>query len=167
MMLERLCRIGAILIAVLAVIDPAWVVARSAMPRVVVMSTGGASAADIEAVRNALAGEFDISEDASPDTALRVMVGRTVPQQPADGLTFVVTPEPGADAPEVRRVSVSDEISVNAVGRVVVDLALPVAQSSRDVAITLTADDVPVETITRTVAPGASTLSAELLMVPA
>ena len=137
------------------------------MPSVVVTSTDGASTAEIEAVRNALAGEFDINEDASPDTALRVMVGRTVPQQPSDGLTFVVAPPPDPDAPEIRRVSVSNEVSVNAIGRVVVDLALPVTQASRDVAISLTADDVPVETITRTVAPGASTLSAELLMVPA
>ena len=46
MMLERVCRVGAILIAVLAVIDPAWVVARSAMPSVVVTSTDGASTAE-------------------------------------------------------------------------------------------------------------------------
>jgi len=166
-MLERVCRISAILIAVLAVVDPAWVVARSARSRIVITQTTGATTGDLERVRNVIADSFEIESEASPATALRVVVGRTAPEQPAEGLTFVVVPESATDAPEIRYVTVADETSVNAIGRVTVDLALPESADARDVVLALTADDVPIDTQTRAVPPGTSKLSAELSFVPA
>ncbi len=167
MILERVCRIGAILIAVLAVVDPAWVVARSARSRVVITPTSGSSAGDIERVKDVLAGAFQIESGTSPTTAVRVVVGRTPPHELTDGLTFVVAPESATDAPEIRDVTVADETSVNAIGRVTVDLALPESTDTREVVLALMADDVPLDTQTRAVPPGTSTLSTELSFVPA
>jgi hypothetical protein len=167
MILERVCRIGAILIAVLAVVDPAWVMARSARPRVVITQTTGATMGDVERVRDVLGDAFEIERETSPTTAVRVVVGRTPPTQPADDLTFVVAPAPAVDAPEIRHVEVGDETSVDAIGRVTIDLALPGSADAREVVLALTADDVPLDTQTRTVPPGTSTLSAELSFVPA
>jgi hypothetical protein len=167
MILERACRIGAILIAVLAVVDPAWVAARSTQPRVVITQTAGSTAGDLARVTDVLAGAFEIEREASPATTVRVVVGRTPPYDLTDGLTFVVAPEAATDAPEIRRVVVGDETSVNAIGRVTVDLALPESNDARELGLVLAADEVPLDTQTRTVPAGTAVLSADLSFVPA
>lgn len=166
MILERMCRAAAILIAVAAVIDPQWVVAREAPVRVVVSRTAGATDADVERVRNVLPETFRVETAASPGTALQLVVGRTPPASPDEGPTFVVTPAAAENVAEIRSVTVSDESSLDAVGRVSVTVAVPALQRASTLTLSLLADGIPVESLTQPVGPEASSVVRELLFVP-
>lgn len=172
MTLERLCRGAAIVIAVLAVIDPTWVVARPAPLRVVVHQTDGATANDLARVTEVLTEAFTVETVASPDTAARVVVGRRTPDtDPADLPTFLVVPDAPEDAPDIRRVQVGDVIELNALSRVAVELAVPDGPAAtpaapRTMHVSLSADGVPVDVQEVAVAPGATTATATLLLVP-
>lgn len=165
-LLERMCRAGAILIAVAAVIDPPWVVAREAPVRVVLAKTGGATDVDIERVKRALSDTFQVEPSASPSTAVRVVVGRTPPSTPDDGLTLVVTPEPAANVAEIRAVTVADESQLDAVGRVSVTLAVPAQVAATSLTLSLLADGVPVDTVSEPVGPAAASIVKDLTFVP-
>jgi len=166
LLLERACRAAAILIAVVAVIDPQWVVAREAPLRVVLSTTAGATAADRERVRNALTDAFVVEPVPSPSTAIRLVVGRTPPSTPEDGLTFVVTPDAAGNVAEIRAVTVADESSLDAVGRVTVTIAVPAQAGATALVLSLLADGVPVETLTEPVGPNAASLVKDLSFVP-
>ncbi len=165
-MVERVCRITAILIAVLAVVDPAWVVARAVPTRVAIQTTSGASDADVVRVRGALADAFTIDADATPMTAARVVVGRDLPTEFGDGPTFIVVPDAAADAPEIHLVGVSDEVALNAVSRVSATIEVPASTAARSVNVTLVADGIPVDEQTRVVEPGTTAVTADLLYAP-
>ena len=166
MLLERVCRVAAIVIAVAAVIDPQWVVAREAPVRVVLSKTAGATDADVARVKNALSEIFQVESDASPATDIRVVVGRTPPTTPDDGLTFVVTPNAADNVAEIRAVTVADESSLEAVGRVAVTIAVPAQAGATALVLSLLADGVPVETVTESVGPAAGSLVRDLSFVP-
>lgn len=166
MIVERACRVVAIVIAILAVVDPAWIVARTAPARVVVSQADGASDADVARVKAVLSARFEMEPEASPATAARVMVGRHLPVHQPEGRTFVVTPDPPTDAPDIRDVRVGDEVFLNAIGRVSVRIAVPGSAASRAVAISLMADGIPVDGQEVAVPAGVSTASADLLFVP-
>lgn len=165
-LLERACRVLAIVIAVVAVIDPQWVVAREAPVRVVLSTTAGATADDVERVKNALTDAFQVEPAASPSTAIRLVVGRTPPATPEDGLTFVVTPEAADNVAEIRAVTVADESSLDAVGRVTVTIAVPGQAGTTPLVLSLLADGVPVETRTEAVGPAAGSVVRNLSFVP-
>lgn len=166
MILERVCRIVAILIAVAAVIDPQWVVAREAPVRVVLSKTAGATDADLERVKDALTDAFQVESEASPSTAIRLVVGRTPPAIPDDGLTFVVTPAAPDTVAEIRAVTVADESSLDAVSRVTVVVAVPAQTGATPLVLSLLADGVPLETITESVGPRAGSVVMDLLFIP-
>lgn len=166
MILERLCRAAAVLIAVAAVLDPGWVVARETPLRVVLSKTAGATDADVERVKRALSDAFQVESAASPSTAVRLVVGRTLPPALDDELTFVVTPPPAGDVAEVRAITVADESSLDAIGRVSVTIAVPALPRASTLTITLLADGVPVETITQPVGPEAASIVRDLSFVP-
>ncbi len=168
MMLERVCRVAAIVIAIVAVIDPVWVVARPAPPRVVVQRGAGATPADVARVTDALAPDVTIDAEASPATVARVVIGRHVPEDVRDGLTFVVIPEPSANAPEIRSLRLGDKVPLEALSRVTVDAVLPAGatSSAAKVHFTLAADDVPVDSQAVDIAAGATTATADLMFVP-
>lgn len=168
MMLERICRIAAIAVAVVAVIDPVWVVARPAPPRVLVLQGDGATAEDVARVTDALAQDVTIENEETPGTAARVVVGRHVPGTLTDALTFIVAPVPSTDAPEIRGLRVGDRVSLDALSRVTVEAAVPSAATSAPATIrfTLFADDVPVDSQELNIAAGATTATADLLFVP-
>jgi hypothetical protein len=165
MIVERVCRVAAILIAVLAVVDPVWVVARSAPPRVLVSLTDGATEVDRDRVIRALSDDFDVTAEPSPDIAIHVVVGRRVPVTASDDLSFVVAPAPSADAPEIREVRVADEVSLDAVSPVTVRLTVPEGHASQDVIVSLFADNVLVDT--RILVAETAATSVDLLFVPA
>jgi len=164
--LERGCRVAAILIAVLAVIDPAWVSARAVPARVVIEQTAGATAADVERVRGMLAEDFTVEPDATPLTAARVVVGRHVPADASNSPTFVVVPSSATDAPEIHGIEVSDVVALDAVSRVTATVALPPSTSAQTVVVRLLADGMPVDEQTRVVEPGTTVLTTELLYAP-
>lgn len=164
-LLERACRAAAIVIAVVAVIDPQWVVAREAPVRVVLSTTAGATADDVERVKNALTDAFQVEPAASPSTAMRLVVGRTPPATPEDGLTFVVTPDASDNVAEIRAVTVADESSLDAVGRVTVTIAVPAQAGTTELVLSLLADGVPVETLTESVGPEAGSVVRDLSFV--
>lgn len=166
MILERACRAGAMVIAVVAVIDPQWVVAREAPDRVVLSKTAGATEADLERVKDALTDAFQVETEASPSTAIRVVVGRTPPATPDEGLTFVVAPNAADDVAEIRAVAVADESSLDAVGRVTVTLAVPAQTRATSLTLSLLADGVPVETLTDPVGPAAGSVVKTLSFIP-
>lgn len=167
MMLERGCRIAAIAVAVIALVDPVWVVARPALPRVVVLHGGGATPGDVARVTDVLGQDVTIDPDASPDTAARVVVSRQVPENTPDGLTFVVVPDPATDAPEIRGLRLGDRVSLDALTRVTVDAALPSgAPAGAPLRLTLFADDVPVDSQEVAVVASATTAAADLMFVP-
>lgn len=168
MMIERVCRAGAIAIAVIAVIDPVWTVARPVPPRVVVSQGAGATDADVARVTDSLASDVIIETEESPATAARVVVGRHVPEEVTDGLTFVVIPEPSASAPEIRGLRIGDQVPLDALSRVTVEAALPSGATSQatPVRFTLFADDVPVDSQDVAVAAGATTVTADLMLAP-
>lgn len=165
MTLERVCRALAILIAVAAVIDPEWVVAREAPVRAVITRTAGATDADVERVRNVLPDSLHIEPGLSPSTAARLVVGRTVPALPDALTTFVVTPA-AADAPEIRAISVAHETSLDAVAQVIVSVAIPPQSRTSSLEVSLLSDGVPVETVKQPVGPDAATVERSLSFVP-
>jgi hypothetical protein len=164
--IERVCRTAAMLIVVLAVIDPQWVVARETPVRVVLTKTAGATDTDLERVKSALSDSFVVESVASPATSIRVVVGRTAPAAPDNGLTFVVAPDAPGNAPEIRAVTVADESSLDAVGRVFVTLAVPAQSTATPLVLSLLADGVPVETITEPVGPAAGSVVKTLSFIP-
>lgn len=168
MILDRVCRMAALVIAIVAVIDPAWMVAHPVPARAVVLRGAGATPADVARVRDALAPDVTIDTDEVPATAARVLVGRRAPGRPPDGLTFVVVPDAPADAPEIRRLRLGDRVPLDAVSRLTVDAALPPGATSAPAAVrfTLFSDDVPVDAQEVTVAAGARTATAALTFVP-
>lgn len=166
MLVERACRITAMLIAVAAVIDPQWVVAREAPIRVALSTTGGATDADLARVQDALFDTFQVETEVSTATAVNVVVGRTPPQAPDEGLTFVVTPEVGANVAEIRAVTVADESSLDAIGRVTVTLAVPAQAQATPLEVSLLADGVPAQTLTEPVGPAAGIVVRDLSFVP-
>jgi len=165
-MFERGCRVAAILIAVLAVVDPAWVVARTVPTRVVIAQTAGAGDADVARVRSVLDDVVMIDGDATPSTAVRVVVGRQVPTTPADRPTFIVVPDPPTDVPDIHAVQVSDEVALDAVSRVTATIAVPVSTGAQTVHVALTADGVSMDAQTRVVEPGTPVLTSDLLWAP-
>lgn len=166
MLVERACRVSAIVIAVAAVIDPQWVIARQRPVRVVLGKTVGATDADLERVRNALTDRFQVEAVASPSTAVHLVVGRTPPTTPDDGLTFVVTPDPVGNVAEIRAVTVADDSSLDAVGRVAVTLAVPTQSSAMPLTVSLLADGIPVDTVTQSVGPSAASVVSDVSFVP-
>jgi len=168
MMIERVCRAGAIAIAVVAVIDPVWTGARPVPPRVTVLQGAGATPAEVARVTEALASDVVIDTDESPATAARVVVGRHVPEGVTDGLTFVVIPKPSTKAPEIRHLRIGDQVPFEALSRVTVEVALPsgaISNAAR-VRFTLFADNVPVDVQDVAVTAGATTAMADLMLVP-
>lgn len=166
LLLERVCRVAALLIVVAAVIDPQWVVARGAPVRVVVSKSAGAADADVERVKNVLTDAFSVESTTSPLTAIRLVVGRTPPAAPDDGLTFVVTPAADDNVAEIRAVSVADESSLDAVARVTVTLAVPAQTGVTSLVLSLLADGVPAQTLTEPVGPAAGSVVRDLSFVP-
>lgn len=163
---ERVCRAAAVGIALLAAVDPAWTVARSTPARVTVTKAEGASDADVARVRSVLAGTFTVESAPSPETAVRVIVGRHVPAEAPGGRTFAVIPPPAEAAPEIRDVRVAAEVARDAVSRVTARLAVPAPASGRSLRVSLLADGVPVDAQTVDVPAGASSAEADLMFVP-
>lgn len=166
-MLERACRAGAVLIAVAAVIDPAWVGARSVRPVVRVVEAAGTYADHGAQVREALAGSFDVRTVETPDTDAHVFVGRTAPADWPEGLTFVVTPPSSDLAPEIRSIEVPAEVGLEAANRVAARVAVPQASDVRTLAVTLSVDGLPADTRTLSVPAGTSDTSIDLAFAPA
>lgn len=168
MIIERTCRLAALLIAILAVIDPTWISAETMRPTIAVVRTDGADDRDVARVTETLARTFALVPADLPDVAARVMVGRVVPGAPmADGPVFVVEPSPRINAPEVRQVRVPDRVNLQSVARVVVDVAYPPSVAAGALHLSLRADEVPIDEQTVEVAANALAGQAQLTFVPA
>jgi hypothetical protein len=163
--LERLCRAGAVLIAVAALVDPVWSVSRSTAGPVVIATSSGASADDVAAVAAALDGHVPVSETESPLVAARIVVGRRVPVESPDGLTFVVTPNPTA-GPAITAVDVAADIPLGTTAPVGARLAVPAAQGARTLSMTLEADGVVVDSASPEVPAGSTEAAAAFAFVP-
>ncbi len=121
--IERVCRIGAVLIAVAAVIDPVWGRATTARPELLVTQAPGATAGDVDRVREALASRFQLADAPTPATAATVLIGRTPPAVVPDSRVFAVTTTASAAAPEIRRVDVAPVSSLDSAAEVRVQVA--------------------------------------------
>lgn len=157
--LEWGCRMAAIAIVVLALVDPVRVVTRVPPMRVALVPAAGATEAHMAQVRQALADTTVLDADAHGVDAY-VIVGRLPPPvDVGDAPAFAVVPPASPDAPEIRRVQVRDRVPVDAVSQVMVTLAA----AERPVTLTLLADGVPVDE--RVVDAGVA--SADLRFAPA
>lgn len=165
-MLERMCRAGAIAIVLAAMLDPAWLGARPVRQVVQVVTAPGTPADEGARVREALAGTFDVAMGAAPDTAARVWVGRTPPDEWPDGVTFVVPPSSGSD-PDVRSVGVPDNVALGAATTVTARITVPPSTDVRPLTVSLTAEGLPADVRTVPVPAGSDAISADLAFAPA
>ena len=98
----RWCRWGAILIAVLGILDPSLTLARSAAPTVSLVGSGGAASL-ADRVARALAGEATIVRGVSADAEAVVVVGDTLPPFAGDVNVPAFVVRPAGPAVEIDR----------------------------------------------------------------
>ena len=144
MSLERALRAGAILIALVAVIDPAWSRAAPVRPRVVVPHVAGADRDLAARVADVLAPDFEVSRVDETGASAYVITGADVPEgwQPPEGATvFAVTPAAAIAGVRILRLDGASEVSIDSVStlRAVLDVA---GAGARDVTLTLNVDGV-------------------------
>ena len=103
MILARWCRWGAIIVAILGVVDPSMTLARSARPTVSVVDTSSATAVT-DRVASALAAHAAVVRGLTADAAAVVVVGTKLPQFPSDVTTPAFVVRPDAPAVEIDRI---------------------------------------------------------------
>ncbi len=168
MTIERGLRAAALLIAVLAFIDPTLSGAGPDRQTVVVLATPADDPGLATQVATALDTSFDVSLTDVPSPAAYVLTGADLPEgwrPPPDSVVFAVAPEVSQTDVRILRLSTPKELTVDSVARIEVD-ALVAGTGDRDLTVTLDVDGARVQEATRVVAGQDSRATAALLFVP-
>jgi hypothetical protein len=142
--LERVLRAGALLIAVLAAIDPAWSRTAPVRPRVVVLHASEADRALAAQVAETLAPLFEVSRTDDISAAAYVIAGTDVREgwQPPEGAAvFSIAPDAGQQAVRILDVTAATEVSIDSVASVGV-LVEARGTGNRDVTVAVSVDGV-------------------------
>ncbi len=165
---ERGLRAVAILIALLAVIDPAWTRRASVRPAVVVLSASP-STSDLSAqILTTLTPMFDVSTNAAPGAAAYVIAGRDLPDGwiPPDGaVVMAVTPTPSTQRVAIERMAAPADVLFDSVATLQLDLTVP-GTGTRDVTLSLHVDGVHRQDVVRRVEAAESQVTVPVTFVP-
>ncbi len=163
---EPLCRAAAIIIAVLAVIDPACAIQGVSGARVHLLSSAGASDADVARVRDTLSASVTIVDDAQPPIDATVIVGRAAPQRAPGGSVFAVISAPAPAAPRIHAIVVPDRVDLES--RVAVQVTVGVgADATGPLHVTLLSGGVPQDEQSLPVLKTDGNLTVPMTFVPA
>ena len=168
MIAERALRAVALLIAVVAVIDPALTRAAQDRPTVVVLHASGSDrnlALDVVA---ALQPTFDVSRADVPAAAAYVVAGANLPEgwrPPTEARVFAVTPAAGAPAVKILRLAAPAGVSVDSIAPIDVELLVD-GTGDREVTVSLIADGVRLSQAPHRLTGSDTRLRAPLSFVP-
>ena len=144
MRLERALRAGAILIALVAVIDPVWSRAAPVRPRVVVQHAVDADRGLATQVADVLARDFEVSRTDETGASAYVIAGADLPdgwQPPEGAVVFTVAPVAASAGVRILSIDAAPEVSVDSVSTLRAVLDAP-GSGDRDVTLTLSVDGV-------------------------
>jgi len=167
-MTERALRAAALLIALLAFIDPAFSRAGLDRPTVVVLHASAADGDLAAQVAAALGTDFDVTRTDAPAAAAYVLAGTDLPKgwrPPASAAVFAVSPDAGVPTVQVLQVVAPDVISVDSIAPIEVDLRVD-GEGTRDVLVALMVDDVRLQQVTRRVTGEETRVTVPLTLVP-
>jgi hypothetical protein len=167
--IERGLRAAAVLIAVVAWLDPAWSGTGTERANVVVLDTPAGDPALGTHIASMLGESFDVSRAEVPAPAAYVLAGRDVPTawRPAPGaVVFSVTPEPTAKDLRILRLSVTEELSIDSMGLVDDELFIG-GTDERTLTVALLVDGVRVQEVRQQVAGGDTRATIPLRFVAA
>lgn len=165
---ERALRAAALLIALLAFIDPALSRAGLDRPSVVVLHASASEGELAAQVAATLGTTFDVRRTDVPAAAAYVLAGADLPQDwrpPASAAVFAVTPDAGVPTVQVLQVVAPDVISIDSIAPIRVDLRVD-GTGNRDVLVTLIVDGVRLQQVTRRVTGEETRVSVPLTLVP-
>ncbi|MGE3278177.1 MAG: hypothetical protein AB7O67_23960, partial [Vicinamibacterales bacterium] len=111
-MIERVCRASALILAGLALVDPACSLQGASGARVRLLPTAGATTDDVAHVREALAPTVDVVESPEPEVDATVVIGRAAPRRPPAGPMFAVVPPASSTSPEVRAIELPERVDL-------------------------------------------------------
>ena len=165
---ERILRGAALLIAVLAFVDPALTRAAQDRPTVVVLNASPSTRDLTRDVIAALEPAFDVSRADVPDAAAYVVAGTDLPEgwrPPADSRVFTVTP--GAASPELKILQFIAplEVSLDSIAPVEVEVQID-GSGDREVIVSLLADGVRLSQTPYKVPASETRIRAPLTFVP-
>lgn len=165
---ERVLRAAALLIALLALADPALTRAARVRPTVVVLQGSAAERVLAGEVARVLETAFEVSRVDLPAAAAYVVVGDDLPEgwRPTAGSrVFAVTDAPGSPAVRILRVAAPDELSLDSVAPIVVDLRVA-GTGDRSVTVTIAEDGVRLSRVTARLSGDQAQVRAPLTFVP-
>lgn len=168
MRLERALRAIAIVIAVVALIDPAWSRSAPVRPRVIVRHAADADRRLAGLVADVLARDFDVSRADEIGASAYVIAGADLPEgwtPPESAIVFAVTPAAGTTGVRILSLDAAPEVSIDSVStlRAVLDVA---GSGARDVTVSLSVDGVRRQELVAHVAGGDTRAVVPLMYVP-
>ena len=167
-MIPRLARVLAILIAIVAVIDPAVTSTRATRPDVAIVSVDSVRDAQLSGrVARALGEQFTVIPASFPPAAATILIGTRLPAS-ADEIsstTFAVTPARARPSATIEAVGASSRAGLEA--RVPIAVTVhALGASGRDVELTLSAGTAVVDRVTKRIASDDERMSASLTFIP-
>ena len=160
-MMPLLLRSAALLIALLALIDPAMTVTRRVKPIVSLVATDQQGRAALDRIADAMQSEFTVVRAPFAAANATVMAGNSIPSHaPVHGRTFALIP--GHAAINIAQVTAPRRSVLNA--RVAISVSIETAKPGR-VELTLHEGSTVVERVVRTMA-GSQTTVVPLSFVP-
>ncbi|MBK9240393.1 MAG: hypothetical protein IPL75_09005 [Acidobacteria bacterium] len=166
---ERILRAAAVLIAVAAVVDPAFLRSTQVRPTVVV-AHATASDRDLAArVAAALESTFAVSRVDVAGAAAYVLAGSDVPEEwrpPQSAVVFAVTPGGGTLGLRVLDLKVPAQASIDSVAPVVATVSVD-GSGDREVTVALVVDGLRMQEVKARVAGDDTRITVPLTFVPA
>jgi hypothetical protein len=142
--LERILRSAAVLIAILALIDPALTRAERDRETVVVLQGSAADRTLASTVASVLQSTFEVSREAIPHAAAYVVAGADLPEgwrPPAEARIFTVIPAAPGLGLKILQLTAPSEVALDSIAPLEADVQVD-GTGDRDLVVTLIVDGV-------------------------
>jgi hypothetical protein len=166
---ERILRGVALLIAILAFVDPALTRAAHDRQTVVVLQAGASNRELALDVVKAIEPVFDVSRIDVPDAAAYVIAGNDLPEgwrPPTEARVFSVTPSAASTTPKILKFSGPIEVSLDSIAPLEAEVQVH-GNGEREVTVALIADGVRLVQSTHRISGAETRLRVPLTFVPA